>query len=112
MADTLTLDTAVHHVLGRGGRVCLVGDDQQLGAVGAGGVLADLDATYGAVPLMLAPSRRQVADLNQRARTPRLPARPPSERSTGGQLRPQSASGSARCLKTQRSQFKSVPATS
>jgi AAA domain len=36
MADTLTLDTAVHHVLDRGGRVCLVGDDRQLGAVGAG----------------------------------------------------------------------------
>ena len=32
MADTLTLDTAVGHVLRQGGRVCLVGDDQQLGA--------------------------------------------------------------------------------
>ena len=39
MADTLTLDTAIGHVLDRGGRVCLVGDDQQLGAIGAGGIL-------------------------------------------------------------------------
>ena len=27
MADTLTVDAVVHHVVGRGGRVCLVGDD-------------------------------------------------------------------------------------
>ena len=134
MADTLTLDTAVTHVVQRGGRVCLVGDDQQLGAVGAGGIPADLDAAHGAVrltqlhrftdpdeaaatlhirdgapdavdfytardririgdpdglpdrilaawrhdhdqgldSLMLAPSRRQVADLNHRARAARL----------------------------------------
>jgi hypothetical protein len=51
MADTLTLDTAVHHVLDRGGRVCLVGDDRQLGAVGAGGILTNLDAAYGSVRL-------------------------------------------------------------
>ena len=51
MADTLTLDTAVHHVLDRGGRVCLVGDDRQLGAIGAGGILTDLDAAHGAVRL-------------------------------------------------------------
>ncbi len=51
MADTLTLDTAVTHVVQRGGRVCLVGDDQQLGAVGAGGIPADLDAAHGAVRL-------------------------------------------------------------
>ena len=135
MADTLTLDTAVGHVLDQGGRVCLVGDDQQLGAIGAGGILTDLEAAHGAVrltqlhrftdpdeaaatlqvrdgepdghrllqrlgtgsrsatptvsptgssppggttneqgldSLMLAPSRRQVADLNHRARTARL----------------------------------------
>ena len=35
MADTLTVDAVVHHVVGRGGRVCLVGDDQQLSAIGA-----------------------------------------------------------------------------
>src|SRR5215212_6197912 len=139
MADTLTLDTVVHHVIGRGGRVCLVGDDQQIGAIGAGGILADLDAAHGAVrltqlhrfadpdeaaatlhvrdgapdavdfyttrdririgdpdglpdrllaawrhdhdqgldSLMLAPSRRQVADLNRRARANRLAGQPP-----------------------------------
>ena len=51
MADTPTLNTAVTHVLKQGGRVCLVGDDQQLGAIGAGGILADLEAAHGAVRL-------------------------------------------------------------
>jgi conjugative relaxase-like TrwC/TraI family protein len=139
MADTPTLDTAIGHALQRGGRVCLVGDAQQLGAIGAGGILTDLQNTYGAVrltqlhrftdpneaaatlqvrnghpdaidfytdrnrikiadpsglpdrllaawrhdqrqgldALMLAPSRRQVADLNQRARTDRLAGQQP-----------------------------------
>ncbi|MDF2748041.1 MAG: primase, partial [Propionibacteriaceae bacterium] len=45
MADTPTLDTAISHTLRQGGRVCLVGDDQQLGAIGAGGILADLQNT-------------------------------------------------------------------
>ena len=36
---------------GRYGRVCLVGDDRQLGAVGAGGILKDLEAAHGAVRL-------------------------------------------------------------
>jgi hypothetical protein len=35
--------------------VCLVGDDQQLGAIGAGGILADLDAVHGAVRLTQPP---------------------------------------------------------
>ena len=140
MADTLTLDTAVTHVVQRGGRVCLVGDDQQLGAVGAGGIPADLDAAHGAVrltqlhrftdpdeaaatlhirdgapdavdfytardririgdpdglpdrilaawrhdhdqgldSLMLAPSRRQVAELNHQARAARLAGQAPT----------------------------------
>src|SRR5680860_756949 len=39
MADTLSLDIAVQHVLERGGSVRLVGDDQQLAAIGAGGAL-------------------------------------------------------------------------
>jgi len=51
MADTLSLDTAVQFVLARGGSVRLVGDDQQLAAIGAGGVLRDIQAVHGAVQL-------------------------------------------------------------
>jgi len=51
MADTLTLDTAVQFMVGRGGSVRLVGDDQQLAAIGAGGVLRDIQASHGAVRL-------------------------------------------------------------
>jgi conjugative relaxase-like TrwC/TraI family protein len=51
MADTPTLDTAISHTLRQGGRVCLVGDDQQLSAIGAGGILTDLQRTFGAVRL-------------------------------------------------------------
>ena len=51
MADTLSLDTAVQFIIGRGGSVRLVGDDQQLAAIGAGGVLRDIAHTYGAVRL-------------------------------------------------------------
>ena len=51
MADTLSLDIAVQHVLERGGSVRLVGDDQQLAAIGAGGVLRDIRATHGALQL-------------------------------------------------------------
>jgi conjugative relaxase-like TrwC/TraI family protein len=51
MADTLTLDTVVQHVLGRGGSIRLIGDDQQLAAIGAGGALRDIQATHGALRL-------------------------------------------------------------
>ena len=51
MADTLSLDTAVQFVIGRGGSVRLVGDDQQLAAIGAGGVLRDITHTHGALRL-------------------------------------------------------------
>jgi hypothetical protein len=51
MADTLTLDTAVAFIIGRGGSVRLIGDDQQLAAIGAGGVLRDIQASHGAVRL-------------------------------------------------------------
>ncbi|MEP6650550.1 MAG: MobF family relaxase, partial [Lapillicoccus sp.] len=51
MADTLSLDTAVDWITARGGSVRLIGDDEQLAAIGAGGVLRDLDATYGALRL-------------------------------------------------------------
>ncbi|WP_137122034.1 MobF family relaxase [Segeticoccus rhizosphaerae] len=48
MADTPSLDAAVQYVLGKGGSVRLIGDDQQLAAIGAGGVLRDIQTTHGA----------------------------------------------------------------
>jgi hypothetical protein len=51
MADTLSLDTAVGFALDRGASVRLIGDDQQLAAIGAGGVLRDIQHTHGALQL-------------------------------------------------------------
>ena len=51
MADTLSLDAAVEFITDRGGSVRLIGDDQQLAAIGAGGVLRDIRATHGALHL-------------------------------------------------------------
>jgi conjugative relaxase-like TrwC/TraI family protein len=51
MADTLTLDTAVQFAIGRGASVRLVGDDRQLAAIGAGGVLREIKQTHGALHL-------------------------------------------------------------
>jgi conjugative relaxase-like TrwC/TraI family protein len=51
MADTLSLDAAVQFAIGRGASVRVVGDDQQLAAIGAGGVLRDITHTYGALRL-------------------------------------------------------------
>lgn len=51
MVDTPSLDKAVAFITSRGGSVRLVGDDQQLAAVGAGGVLRDIRATHGALHL-------------------------------------------------------------
>ena len=51
MADTLSLDTAVQFAIGRGVSVRLIGDDQQLAAIGAGGVLRDIKHTHGALHL-------------------------------------------------------------
>lgn len=51
MAGTVDLATAIDYITGRGGVVRLVGDDQQLAAVGAGGVLRDIAATHGAITL-------------------------------------------------------------
>ncbi|WP_299520562.1 MobF family relaxase [uncultured Serinicoccus sp.] len=51
MVDTLSLDKAVEFITSRGASVRLVGDDQQLAAVGAGGVLRDIRATHGALHL-------------------------------------------------------------
>jgi DNA primase catalytic core len=51
MADTVSLDTAVRYILHRGGSVRLIGDDQQLAAIGAGGVLRDIQSQHGALRL-------------------------------------------------------------
>ena len=51
MADTPTLAVVVGFAVGRGASVRLIGDDQQLAAVGAGGVLRDITETHGAVQL-------------------------------------------------------------
>ena len=51
MADTLTLDRVVEFVLDRAGSVRLIGDTQQLAAIGAGGVLRDIEVTQGALRL-------------------------------------------------------------
>jgi ATP-dependent exoDNAse (exonuclease V) alpha subunit len=51
MADTLSLDTAVQFAVGRGASVRLIGDDQQLAAIGADGVLRDIQQSYGALRL-------------------------------------------------------------
>ncbi len=51
LASTPKLDTAVGFITGRGGRVVLLGDDQQRAAGGAGGVLRDIEAAHGALTL-------------------------------------------------------------
>ena len=51
MADTLSLDTAVRFAVDRGASVRLIGDDQQLAAIGAGGVLRDIKNIHGALLL-------------------------------------------------------------
>ncbi len=48
MADTLTLDRVVGFCLDRGATVRLIGDDQQLAAIGSGGVLRDIAHQHGA----------------------------------------------------------------
>ncbi|NKS61609.1 AAA family ATPase [Rhodococcus hoagii] len=51
MASTADLDRVIDFVLERGGSVRLVGDDQQLASVSAGGVLRDVASSAGAVTL-------------------------------------------------------------
>ncbi|HEX2808036.1 MAG TPA: MobF family relaxase, partial [Kineosporiaceae bacterium] len=51
MAATSDLARIVDHVIGRGASVRLVGDDQQLAAIGAGGILRDIAEVHGAVTL-------------------------------------------------------------
>jgi DNA primase catalytic core len=50
-AATTELSAAVRYVAERGGVVRLVGDDQQLAAVGAGGILRDIQQQFGASTL-------------------------------------------------------------
>jgi len=51
LASTPKLDVAVGFITARGGRVVLLGDDQQRAANGAGGVLRDIEAAAGALTL-------------------------------------------------------------
>ncbi|RYB88961.1 DNA primase [Nocardioides glacieisoli] len=51
MADTITLERIIGVAMERGATVRLIGDDQQLAAIGAGGVLRDIARTSGAVRL-------------------------------------------------------------
>jgi ATP-dependent exoDNAse (exonuclease V) alpha subunit len=51
MAATLDLAAVVDFAGERGASVRLVGDDRQIAAVGAGGVLRDIERTHGAVTL-------------------------------------------------------------
>jgi conjugative relaxase-like TrwC/TraI family protein len=51
MADTLSLDTALRFAIDRGASVRLIGDDQQLAAIGSGGVLRDIKNIHGALHL-------------------------------------------------------------
>ncbi|MFQ2879402.1 MobF family relaxase [Mycobacterium sp. MS3] len=51
MASTFDLDTLISHALARGASVRLIGDDQQLAAISAGGILRDLAQRHNAVTL-------------------------------------------------------------
>jgi hypothetical protein len=51
MADTIALDSVIGIARERGAVVRLIGDDQQLAAIGAGGVLRDIAHAHGAVRL-------------------------------------------------------------
>jgi hypothetical protein len=58
MAETLSLDTAVQFASNGVRASGLVGDDQQLGAIGAGGVIRDIPHTRGA----LRPTEHRLTD--------------------------------------------------
>jgi len=67
MADTLSIDTAVRFAISRGASVRLIGDDQQLAAIEAGGVLRDLKNIHGGCSLpscTASPTRPQVFPSN------------------------------------------------
>ena len=58
MADTLSLDTVVQFAIDRGANVRLIGDDQQPAAIGAGGVLRDIQPPTIWRPCSLGASQR------------------------------------------------------
>ena len=51
-AGTLELDTVIGHAVARGASVRLIGDDQQLASISAGGVLRDIRREHGARSLV------------------------------------------------------------
>ena len=51
MADTISLARVIEFAIDRGASVRLIGDDQQLAAIGAGGVLRDIRAQHGSLLL-------------------------------------------------------------
>ena len=75
MADTLTLDTAVQFAINRGASVRLIGDDQQLATIGAGGVLRDINHTHGALHLRRAAPLHQPRRSSSNTRPPRRQTR-------------------------------------
>ena len=79
MADTLSLDTAVQFALNRGASVRLIGDDQQLASIGAGGVLRDITTQPRR------PATRRAASLHQPRRSGSIP-RPPRRQTKGTRL--------------------------
>jgi hypothetical protein len=84
MADTLSLDAAVQFAIDRGASVRLVGDDQQLAAIGAGGVLRDITQTRCA-------ASRRAPPLHQPRRGSSI-TRPPRRQADFAQLLPRSRS--------------------
>ena len=89
MADTLSLDTAVQFALDRGASVRLIGDDQQLAAIGAGGVLRDIKNSSRRPPA------HRATPLHRPGRSTSL-ARPAGRRSRRTRLLSRSWPGSCR----------------
>ena len=69
MADTLSLDAAVRFAVDRGASVRLIGDDQQLAAIGAGGMLRDINT-----PTARCSSPNSTASPTRPKPPPRLPS--------------------------------------
>ena len=75
MASTPDLDAVVGHIISRGGSIRLIGDDRQLAAVNAGGILRDITHDHGAVTLS---EVRRFADTAEAAATLAIRAGDPS----------------------------------